>query len=75
MGAYQDARDMNCATLGEAADMRKRSPKAFAAGAQYALDRLLCNNTDILECFSADLLKIIEGSAAELLTQARTGDL
>jgi hypothetical protein len=66
---YDEVRKREYSTFGDALRMRKRSPQVFAAGAQYALDRLLAN----LRYAPMDdsLRELVEYMAARVLEKAQ----
>lgn len=74
---YTEVRRPEYSTLGDAYRMCEKHPEAFAAGAQYALDKLTGNSGPLSDLRGGvfdrlqDSLRI---SAAEILTRALNGE-
>jgi hypothetical protein len=69
---YGEVRRDEYSTLGDAYRMCRQDPEAFAAGAQYALDRLTNEHNGLtLEQHKREFLLL---TAAETLTRALAGE-
>jgi hypothetical protein len=74
MSLYTATRLATYATLGDAHRMHAQDPAAFAAGVQYALDRLN-NHAGLLALVDPALARYIDTWSAETLSWALDGTL
>lgn len=75
---YASARWPEHSTLGESGDRFRRDPDAFAAGAQYALDRLVGSIDQASRDFSGiaqQFAEYLNGRAADILTNVHDREL
>lgn len=74
---YTAVRRDEYATLGDAYRMCEQDPEAFAAGVQYALDKITGNSGPLADLggpFFDAAQRSLRLTAAEILTRALTGE-